>query len=766
MSKDMLINTTEGHECRIAIIADGRLEELYTERASSASQVGNIYYGKVTNIEPSIQAAFIDFGGSKNGFLHISDVHPQYFPKGKKSTEKVGRRTAHKTRPPIQDCLRRGQEIVVQMTKQGIGTKGPTLTTYLSIPGRLLVTMPGMKHVGISRKIEDEDDRGKLRKTLEKLNVPDDMGVIVRTAGIGRSQRDLQRDLSYLMRLWKVIWDKVEQSRAPEEIYQESDLVIRTIRDVFDSDVKRIICDSQDVAERVKDFLDVAVPRAKCQIRVYQGNRGLFEEFGVEQELEQIHSRVVELKSGGSLVIDQTEALVAIDVNSGSFRAHSDAETNALKLNLEAAREIGRQLRLRDLGGVLVIDFVDMRQEKNRRNVEREMREILKTDRAKSKALRLSSFGLMEITRQRLRASLKQHVYSRCEQCDGTGLVMSPESAALAVMRKISAACANDDVLSMDVRLSPEIALFLLNVQRKHLAELEQKTDTKIRVQADDALTQNDIAITCKNNRGAEIAWDTSNRSAKSAEPDTIELGKLRRKRRSDQKAQQDSSSDQTQGGGDSKQDQAAEDEGKPKKRRRRGRRSRKKSDESQKQSGQEQSNATENSDQNKNDTNKSEKDRASGGQQDERNSQPNSSDEKNSKEESGRKPRRRRRSKSKSGGEDSKADSAGKDSSQPDRGPSSRKSDSNRKDSGRGDSSDANNTKSESSQDNASKERKDSSDDSSQSGDAKNSSSKKRRRGRRGGRRHKKKTSNENANEKADSNTESKQDHDKQNES
>ncbi|MFW5839404.1 MAG: ribonuclease E/G, partial [Planctomycetota bacterium] len=260
--KQMLINTVQDQECRIAILDDGQLEELYIERASSASQVGNIYKGRVTNVESSIQAAFVDFGGNKNGFLHISDVHPQYFPGGKKkAVEAVGNKKPRRERPPIQDCLRRGTEVVVQMTKEGIGTKGPTLSTYLSIPGRLLVMMPGMTRLGVSRKVEDPDARAKARDALNELKLPDDMGFIVRTAGIGHAKRDLQRDLNYLSRLWKSINQRIKKSKAPAELYQESNLVIRTIRDVYNSDISRIVCDDQDVARSVREFLRMSVPR-------------------------------------------------------------------------------------------------------------------------------------------------------------------------------------------------------------------------------------------------------------------------------------------------------------------------------------------------------------------------------------------------------------------------------------------------------------------------------------------------------------------------
>jgi len=508
MSNEMLINTIDERECRIAIVKDGNLEELYTERVSHASRVGNVYKGRITNVEPSIQAAFVDFGASKNGFLHISDVHPQYFAKGAKGNDAVGRKRGLRDRPPIQECLRRGQEIVVQMTKEGIGTKGPTMTTYLSIPGRLLVMMPGMSKLGVSRKIESEETREKIKQMLGDIALPNDVGVIVRTAGVDRSKRDLQRDLNYLLRLWKTVSQKIATTRAPAEIYQESDLVTRTIRDVYNSDITRIVCDSEEVAAQVHDFLDVAMPRGKQSLEVYVGKQGLFHDYGLEGEIEKIYSRRVELKSGGSLVIDQAEALVAIDVNSGRFRDHSDAETTALNINMEAAKEIARQLRLRDLGGVIIIDFVDMREEANRRAVEKVLREAVKPDRAKTKVLKISAFGIVEMTRQRVRPSLKDSIHVTCKHCSGTGVVKSPESAALAVMRDIVRASSHDDVASITVSISPDVANHLLNEQRAQLHKLEKAYGKTITIVGDHDLLGNEFRIVCQNNRHTDVAWD------------------------------------------------------------------------------------------------------------------------------------------------------------------------------------------------------------------------------------------------------------------
>jgi ribonuclease E len=502
----MLINTVENQECRIAIVRDGRLMELYIERASSASHVGNIYKGRITNVEPAIQAAFVDFGQPKNGFLHISDLQPQYFKKKGKSTEAVGRKRPRRDRPPIQECLRRGQEVVVQMTKEGIGTKGPTLSTYLSIPGRLLVMMPGMSRMGVSRKVEDESARAKARQALSQLKLPSDMGFIVRTAGIGRNKRELQRDLNYLLRLWKAVEQRIRKARAPAEIYQESDLVTRTIRDVYNSDIERVICDSEADARKVKEFLDMAMPRTKNRIELYTGKEGLFYDAGLEEELERIYSRKVDLPSGGSLVVDQTEALVAIDVNSGRFREHSDAETTALKTNLEAMEEIVRQLRLRDLGGVIVIDSIDMRADKNRRTVERCLRNALRNDRAKTKVLRISSFGIIEMTRQRVRPSLEDSMHNVCPHCGGAGMIKSEESQALQVMRGLERAVAHEDVSRVEVAVTPNVAHHLLNAHRRQIAALEDDTRKRIAVRADEDLAGNAMRFSCTNHRGSSVS--------------------------------------------------------------------------------------------------------------------------------------------------------------------------------------------------------------------------------------------------------------------
>jgi ribonuclease E len=509
MARQMLINSMTGQECRIVTLNDSVMEELYVERASNASRVGNIYKGRVTNIEPSIQAAFIDFGLYKNGFLHISDLTSDHFPKGKGSSEGVGRKTAHRDRPPIQECLKRGQEVVVQMTKEGIGTKGPTMTTYLSIPGRLLVMMPGMKRLGVSRKVEDEELRARAKESLSQLELPSDMGFIVRTAGVDRPKREMQRDLNYLLRLWKSTSQLIKTAKAPLEIYRESDLIIRTLRDAYSTDISRIVCDNPEVTIKVRDFLKVATPRTKTKIELYTGSAGLFHDMGIDEEIDKINSRRVDLPSGGSLVIDPTEALVAIDVNSGRSRGHNDAEATAFNTNMEAARAIGRQMRMRDLGGVIVMDFIDMRSEKNRRAVEKELKDVMKGDRAKNRVLRINSFGILQMTRQRLGPPLKQSYYRNCPHCDGLGMVKSEESQALVVMRLLARASGNADVTEINITCPPQVAHYLANYQRRDVIQLEEQTQKTIIITADREMTGDDVRIDCVNARGSKVASES-----------------------------------------------------------------------------------------------------------------------------------------------------------------------------------------------------------------------------------------------------------------
>lgn len=506
MAREMLINVAESEECRIAVVENGSLEELYMQRASVGSHVGNIYKGKVVNIETGIQAAFIDFGIGRNGFLHISDLHPRYST-GKKdnATESIGRRRSLKERPPIQKYLRKGDELVVQVTKEGINTKGPTLTTYVSLPGKFLVMMPWMQQHGVSHKIESEEERHRLREILDSAKPPKNQGFIIRTAGEGCSKRDIQNDLRYLRRLWSVIEKRIKGEAAPNELYRESDLVIRTLRDTFNSKITRIICDSEPALRKVRDFLAIATPRLKSRAVFYDDKVPLFHKYKLESEIDKIQSRSVPLKGGGSIVIEQTEALVAIDVNSGKYRKGNTAEETAYRTNLEAAKEIARQLRLRDLGGLIICDFIDMRFEKHRREVEKTFRAEVKPDRARNRILKISRFGIVEMTRQRMRPSLQSSTYLACHQCGGTGFIKSNESVAIELIRLLNLAAAKKQIRRIELSVSPDIADHLQNVKRPAIAQIEQASDKQINIHADPNYSSDQHEFTCYNERGSIV---------------------------------------------------------------------------------------------------------------------------------------------------------------------------------------------------------------------------------------------------------------------
>ena len=551
MKQDILINVAQPEECRIAILEDGQLEELYVERTSQDSYVGNIYKGTIVNLEPSIQAAFVDFGVGRNGFLHISDVEPQYFRQGgydpyevlerdrrggikngankndrkngngngngddggnggdkgtRTKRRKVGMRP--RVKPPIQDIFRRGDEVIVQVIKEGIGTKGPTPSTYISIPGRYLVLMPALGRVGVSRKIEDEDLRRKLRDVLLELNPPKGLGFIIRTAGQERTHKELSRDMAYLLRLWKVIVRRIKKMPGPAAIYEESDMIIRTIRDIFTTEVDSIYVDESTAFERAKEFLQIVMPRYVNRLHLYEGKDPLFHKYHVEEEISKIYQRHVPLKAGGSIVIDQTEALVAIDVNSGNFRADDNAEETAYQINLMAAKEIARQLRLRDLGGVIVNDFIDMRKEKHRRGVERALRDAVKRDRARTKILRTSPFGLIEMTRQRIRPSLKRSVYRDCPCCTGTGVVKTAESMALEVVRLLILVTQRRDVGKVIVSVANDVASYLNNKKRRELSRLEESGNMLVLVEGKDYVNPEHLTINCYDTAGNQVHFE------------------------------------------------------------------------------------------------------------------------------------------------------------------------------------------------------------------------------------------------------------------
>ncbi|OQY05095.1 MAG: hypothetical protein B6I25_06190, partial [Planctomycetales bacterium 4572_13] len=430
----------------------------------------------------------------------------RYFGK-KNNEETIGRRKALAQRPPIQQCLKKGQDVVVQVTKEGLNTKGPTLTTYISLPGKYLVLMPWMSKIGISQKIEEEDERKKLRETIDGLSLPANIGLIVRTAAQLAKKRELQNDINYLKRLWKVISKRIDSEKTPAEIYQESDLAIRTVRDIFDSSISKILCDNEPVTKKIKDFLSIVQPRLKRRVTYYDGKSPLFHKSNIEKEIQKIQATRVELKSGGSLVIEQTEALVAIDVNSGRYRKQTNAEQTAFKINQEAAKEIVRQLKLRDMGGLIICDFIDMRENRNKREIEKIFRDALKSDRARSRALRMSAFGLIELTRQRMRPSLHSSTYLKCPHCDGAGVIKSLESQSIEIVRSLRLASSKNEIRRIELTVAPAVASFLLNQRRSVLMQIETDHEKKIRVYADATANSAQPKIVCHDERGSIVRF-------------------------------------------------------------------------------------------------------------------------------------------------------------------------------------------------------------------------------------------------------------------
>lgn len=500
----MIVNDVPGVECRIAILVDGKLDELYTERTSQATSVGNIYKGRVINVESAIQAAFVDYGAPQRGFLHITDVHPKHFP-GKGEKERVGKKIARRARPPIQDCLKKGDEILVQVLKEGLGTKGPTLTSYLSIPGRLAVMMPYMDKVGVSRRIEDDDERKAMKKKLDDLNLPEGFGFILRTAGMDKTKTEIKRDIAYLLRLWKVMEKRIDGVGAPCPLYTESDLLIRTIRDILRPSIEAVVVDSQSGYERISAFLKVSAPRSTRQVVRYGNTAPIFHAFDIEEQIEQIHDREVSLPSGGRLVIDQTEALVAIDVNSGRSRSARDSETNAYRTNLEAADEICRQLRLRDLGGLIVNDLIDMNSASHRRKVEETFEANLERDRARSNTLPISRFGLLQMTRQRMRPSVLDSHYVGCVHCDSRGQVKSPEEVASEATRHAGWLLWHERIHRVEIACSPAVATVIVSSKRRELDRYEDTLGKRAVVRVSMSIATDRVAFFAYDDRGGDV---------------------------------------------------------------------------------------------------------------------------------------------------------------------------------------------------------------------------------------------------------------------
>jgi len=494
--KRMLINATQREELRVAIVDGQNLYDLDIEIPSREQKKANIYKSRITRVEPSLEACFVDYGAERHGFLPLKEISRQYFTPGL-DPNKAG----------IRELLKEGQELVVQVDKEERGNKGAALTTFISLAGRYMVLMPNNpKAGGVSRRIEGED-RQTIKEALDHLQVPNDMGLIVRTAGMGRDAEELQWDLDYLLQLWKAISEAAQSRPAPFLIYQESKLIIRALRDYLRNDIGEILIDHEELYQDAREFVQQVMPNNLRKLKLYQDTTPLFSRFQIETQIENAFERTVRLPSGGSIVIDQTEALTAIDINSSKATKGSDIEETAFNTNLEAAVEIARQLRIRDAGGLIVIDFIDMDSPRHQREVEEKLKDALKLDRARVQVGRISRFGLLEMSRQRLRPSLGEATQIVCPRCEGHGRIRSVESLSLSALRLVEEHAMKESTGQVLVQAPPSVANFLLNEKRRQLTEIEARHDVNVIVVADDKLETPHLEI--QRLRAADIGEET-----------------------------------------------------------------------------------------------------------------------------------------------------------------------------------------------------------------------------------------------------------------
>ena len=475
--KRMLINATQAEELRVAIVDGQQLYDIDIEQPAKEQKKSNIYKGRIVRLEPSLEAAFVEYGAGRHGFLPLKEISRDYFVPGV-DPNKAG----------MKEYLREGQEVVVQVDKEERGNKGAALTTYISLAGRYMVLMPNSPTAGgVSRRIEG-DARQALKQTMDALVIPDDMGVIIRTAGMGRDADELQWDLDYLVQVWKAISQAALSKPSPFLIYQESRLIIRALRDYMRPDIGEVLVDTDEIYEQAQDFMQLVMPHNLRKLKMYKDDIPLFNRFQIESQIEQAYERTVRLPSGGSIVVDQTEALTAIDVNSSRATKGGDIEETALNTNLEAAEEVARQMRLRDLGGLVVIDFIDMSSGKHQRMVEDRLQQALKLDRARVQIGKISRFGLLELSRQRLRPSLGESSQIVCPRCDGHGRMRSVESLSLSILRLAEEQAMKDKTAQVLVQAPPQIANYLLNEKRRALVEIETRHEAPVIIVADEAL--------------------------------------------------------------------------------------------------------------------------------------------------------------------------------------------------------------------------------------------------------------------------------------
>jgi len=477
----LLINAEEPEECRLALLEDGRLESIHVSTVARTQTKNNIYKARIVAIEPSLQAAFVEYGREKNGFLPFSEIHPEYYKQDLSKDIRQYVENHQWKKLSITDVIEKGQEVLAQVVKEEVGKKGANMTTYLSIPGRCVVLMPGSDSSGISRKISGEEKRSELREVMNSMEMPEGIGWIVRTASIDITKTALSRDVEHLLTVWSEIKQRGQEMAGVGLVYEDHQSIQRFLREHFDPAIEEILVDDKDAMEQVKAFIDT-LPSAQrgVKVRLHQGARPIFNHFSVEDQIESIYQPRVNLPSGGSIVIDPTEALVAIDVNSGSTSKGKNFEASIFQANMEAAAELARQLRLRDLGGLIVVDFIDMRNKKHIQAVERQVRQAMKKDKAKVDFTRISKFGLMQISRQKLGAPIEAGNYRRCEHCHGRGSVRSVETQSLYYLRRIQTGASRKNVVRIECHFPLDVASYLQNYKRTELRDMEDRYHVEI----------------------------------------------------------------------------------------------------------------------------------------------------------------------------------------------------------------------------------------------------------------------------------------------
>ena len=486
MTTKILINAIDPEECRIAIVKNSKLEGFHIESTAREITHGNIYKGIVSRIEPGLQAVFVDYGAPRHGFLQKNEIHSDYFqdtPDGNHSLKNV---------------IKRGQEVLVQVTKDPVGNKGAMLTTCISLAGRYAVLMPGSPNKGISRKIEEGEERSRIKAIFDSIRIPDGFGIIVRTASENITKTRLQKDIRDLSRIWRDIKKAAMKETAPALVYKEQGLIFRSIRDYFTPNVSEILIDNPTLYQELKDFIAIFSPKHAKVVHLHKEGKPIFTKHQLEDQITTIFENRVVLKSGGSLVIEPTEALVSIDVNSGKGTHKSSIEQTAFRTNVEAAEEVARQLRLRDLGGLIVVDFIDMKDRKHKIDVEKALKASVKEDRARTKVGSLSRFGLLEMSRQRLRPPISYGNFEMCPECKGKGQIPSIEMLALAFLRKLQLETLKEDIYHVKGNVPIQVADYLLNRKRKELSELEERRNLTIEIEGVATMHPGDSEIVCE----------------------------------------------------------------------------------------------------------------------------------------------------------------------------------------------------------------------------------------------------------------------------